>query len=233
MTSQKRFTTRALALFLALAVLQVYVQAALFDTTPKAAAPAAQGAQPMSGRLMTRGDKPVTVNGNSAKSGETIFSGQQIQTPDGVGATVTLPGLGRVEIAPNTNATITFENGRLDVNVVSGCVVLHTDKGVAGSVETAGGATQHTDASKASSVDTCVGKKLGAAGAAGGPAAGGAAAGSAAGGAFGIGVPATVAALGAVGGFTAFAIAANHGNRPDCVPRGANPSPGVPRGPCD
>jgi hypothetical protein len=231
MTSQKSFTTRALALFVALTVLQVYVQAALFDTIPKVAEPAAQGAQPLSGRLTTSGDKPVTVNGNGAKSGETVFSGQQIQTPDGVGATVHLPGLGKVDLAPNTNVTITFENGRVVVNVVSGCVALTGNKDVDGSVETPGGSTQHTDASKGSTINTCTDKLIpGAAGVAGGVAAGGTAAGAAAGGLFGIGVPATVALVAAASGVTAGAIFA--ATRPDCVPRGPNPSPGTPRGPC-
>jgi hypothetical protein len=225
MMSQKRFSTRALALVVALAVLQVYVQASLFDGATKTAAPAAQ-ASPLSGRLTTKGNNPITVNGNSAKSGETIFSGQQIQTPDGVGATVSLPGLGKVDLAPNTNVTITFEKGRIVVNVVSGCVLLTADKGVDGTVETPGGSAQHTDPSKVSSINTCTDKIPGAVGATGGAAAGAATTG----GLFGLGVPATVALVAAASGVAAGAIFA--ATRPACVPRGPNPSPGTPRGPC-
>ena len=104
----------------------------------------------------------MTVNGNSAKSGETIFSGQQIQTPEGVGATVQLGGLGRVDIAPNTNLTLTFEEGKINVALVSGCVILTAGKGVVGTVQ-AGGAEQQTDRAKGGTIDVCTSQTPGAA----------------------------------------------------------------------
>ena len=115
---------KATALGLALAVTHVCVSAELVraaSTSLVAKVASPQGA--VQGRLTTRGNNPVTVGGNSAKSGETIFSGQSVQTPSGVGATVNLPGLGRVDIAPNTNVTLTFESGKAVVTVVTGCVV--------------------------------------------------------------------------------------------------------------
>src|SRR5438067_4659181 len=146
MMPQKKLTLRALALVAALAVLQVYAQAVLVADGLKALhAPTPSATQAVhTGRLTTKGNNPVTVNGNSAKTGETIFSGQQIQTPDGVGATVQLGPLGRVDIAPNTNLTLTFADGRISVNLASGCVILTTNRGVNGTVTT-NGATQQTD----------------------------------------------------------------------------------------
>jgi hypothetical protein len=185
------------------------------------------------GRLTTRGNNPVTVGGNPARSGETIFSGQSVQTPAGVGATVNLPGLGRVDIAPNSNATLSFGDGKINVNIVSGCAVLTADRGTAGTLE-AGGSTQHTEGAEGGVLDVCnnpgappvVGQ--GAAAAAGAGAGGGAAAATttaaaASGGLFGLGTAGTVGFVTAAGVITAAAIIA------PCR-RGANPSPGTPRG---
>ena len=228
-----------IALALVLATAQLYVHADLLRTASARLVSAANW-QSHQGRLTTRGNNPVTVNGNSAKSGETIFSGQQIQTPEGVGATVQLGGLGRVDIAPNTNLTLTFEEGKINVALVSGCVILTAGKGVVGTVQ-AGGAEQQTDRAKGGTIDVCTSQTPGAApvvgqgaaagagagaGGAGGAAAGGAAAGgtAASGGLFGLGTAGTVGFIGAAAIITTTAIIT--------VPcrRGANPSPGVPRG---
>jgi hypothetical protein len=228
------------ALLLSLVVLQVYVHAELLAAKSSAAASTAVAQSP-SGRLTTRGNNPITVNGNAGHSGETIFSGQQLQTPDGVGATVQLPGLGRVDLAPRTNLTLTFGGNRIGVNLVGGCVILTANKGVAGTVETSGGGTQRTDTEKGSSVDVCTNDKPGgaplvgqgaAAGAGAGAGAGTAAAG-ATGGLFGLGVPATVGLIAAAGALAVGGVVAAHHGQPPCVPRGPNPSPGDPRGrPC-
>ena len=227
------------ALVLALATVQVYVHADLVKSASARLVSAASW-QTHQGRLTTRGNNPVSVNGNSARSGETIFSGQTIQTPAGVGATVQLPGLGRVDIAPNTNLTLIFEDGKINVALASGCVILTANKGVAGTVQ-AGDSTQQTDRDKGGVIDVCsstvpggapvVGQGAAAAAGAGsgGPVAGGAAAGGAmagtgpSGGLFGLGTPGTIGFLGAAGIITATAILA------PCR-RGPNPSPGVPRG---
>jgi hypothetical protein len=106
------------------------------------------------GRLVTTGDNPVSVNGNSAKTGETIFSGQRITTPAGTEATVELPGLGSVEIKRGSDVTLTFGEGRVGVVVMSGCVELETEKGVNGTVE-ANGKTRTTDSQKRDEIEIC------------------------------------------------------------------------------
>jgi hypothetical protein len=239
MVTLKSRIVKATAFGLALAVTHVCLSAELVQAASArlgAKAMAAQGGA--QGRLTTRGNNPVTVNGNHAKSGETIFSGQSIQTPEGVGATVNLPGIGRVDIAPNTNLTLSFENGKANVVLVSGCVIMTADRGNAGSVES-GGSTQHTEGDQGGVIDVCssttpgaapiVGQ--GAAAAAGAGAAGtGAAAGTAAataagasGGLFGLGTAGTIGFITAAGIMTAAAVVA------PCR-RGPNPSPGTPRG---
>ena|SRR2546421_391309 len=233
---QKRLTPKVLALIVALAVSQIYVQASLLADGLKAA-PAAQAGQ-LTGRLTTRGNNPVTVNGNSAKSGETIFSGQQIQTPDGVGATIQLGQLGRVDIAPNTNLTLTFTDGRINVNLASGCVILATNRGVNGTIA-AQGTTQQTDSAKGGALDICTGATPGAAPIAGQGAAAGAGAGAAGGATAGAATAGTTAASVGVSNTAVLLGAAGFGaivvTTAIVAPcrRGANPSPGVPRGPND
>jgi hypothetical protein len=145
MTILKSRATKAGALALA-AVLQVYAAGGFALAAPEVAGSNAApvvGRQAQ-GRLTTTGDGPVSVNGNSAKTGETIFSGQQIQTPAGTGATVQLPGLGSVEIRPGSNVTLTFGEGKVGVVVMSGCVRLSADAGVTGTVQSRG-KTRTTD----------------------------------------------------------------------------------------
>jgi hypothetical protein len=237
MSILKNRIVKATAFALALAVTHVclsaeLVRAASARLIARATAPQG-GAQ---GRLVTRGNNPVTVGGNSAKSGETIFSGQSIQTPEGVGATVNLPGLGRVDIAPNSNLTLSFEAGKVNVALASGCIILTANRGNAGSVES-GGSTQRTEGDQGGTIDVCssttggapiVGQ--GAASAAGAGASGGAtaattAASTGAGGLFGIGTTNTIVLLAATG-----AIATTSAVLATPCRRGPNPSPGTPRG---
>lgn len=227
-------TTKLTALALVLAMTQVYVHADLVKGAGRA--PAGAAAQGRQGRLTTRGNNPVSVNGNSARTGETVFSGQQIQTPGGVGATVQLGDLGRLDLAPNTTATLTFEDGRVNVSVASGCVILTANRGVAGTVE-AGGTSQQTDAAQGGTIDICTNATPGAAPIVGQGAA--AAAGAGAGSAGAVVVPATAGTVATGGGLSTTAglliggagIAAMT-TAAIVVPcrRGRNPSPGTPRG---
>ncbi len=226
MSSLKNRIVKATALALVLTVSQVLlsaelVRAATSRLVAKVASP--QGAA--QGRLTTRGNSPVTVNGNSARSGETIFSGQSVQTPAGVGATINLPGLGRVDISPDSNVTLTFGDGKINVTVVSGCAVLTGNRGTAGTLES-GGNTQRTDTEKGGTVDNCDSTPGGVAAAGSGPGmvtAGATAAGV--GGGLGTG---SALAL-AVASVATFAVVGNRVISTPCR-RGPNPSPGEPRG---
>ena len=149
----------ALALVVAVAHLCVNAELVRAASARLIASVVRQGA--IQGRLTTRGNNPVTVNGNSARSGETIFSGQSIQTPDGVGASVNLPGLGLVELAPNTSITLTFEAGKIEVTLVYGCVVLTAYKGTTGTL-VEGNRTRRTDPATGGKLDTCGAKPAGA-----------------------------------------------------------------------
>lgn len=137
------------------------------------------------GKLKTRNNKQVTLNGNKAASGTTILSGAQIQTPEKVGATVEINGLGRLDMAPQVDVKIEFVAGQIIVELKSGYVVLTTAKGVKGFVKMPDGKTIELDGTKQSSViartEGSIGPEASApVGAAGGIGAGGAAAGAAA-----------------------------------------------------
>ncbi|MBV8859870.1 MAG: hypothetical protein JOZ02_23265 [Acidobacteria bacterium] len=240
MITVKSRIVKATAFCLALAVTHVCLSAGLVQAASArlvAKATAAQGGS--QGRLTTRGNKAVTVNGTSAKSGDTVFSGQSIQTPEGVGATVNLPGIGRVDIAPNTNLTLSFESGKVNVVLVSGCVILTANRGNVGSVES-GGSTQRTEGDQGGVIDVCSSTTPGAApivgqgaaaaagaGATGAGAGAGTAAATAAGAGGGLGTATALALTAATVG--TFAVVANRVISTPCR-RGPNPSPGTPRG---
>jgi hypothetical protein len=73
----------------------------------------------------------VTVNGEAAKSGRSIFSSSTIVTPENAGAVVNLGKLGKVELAPKTTLAINFDNKAVNAHLVSGTVtVLGSSNGV-------------------------------------------------------------------------------------------------------
>src|SRR2546429_2083933 len=200
--------TAAMALFVVFAVTQVYLGVSLAATTGPST-PAVQGSQ-VTGILTTQGNKPITVNSASAVSGATIPNGTTtIETPDGVGATINIPGHGSVQIAPNSKVTIEIgPSGNIKVVITQGCAVLKTNRGTSGELTNAQGVVTKPDGSAASLIDSCPGKNVAPIVAAGG------------GGLFGLGTAATVAIVGGAIGGTAAAIALAN--------RGGNPSPSRP-----
>ena len=97
------------------------------------------GSEMLLGKLTTRSNKQILLNGSEAITGATILSGAELVTPAGVAATVSLPKLGSVNISPNSNVNLTFDNGTVKVNVASGDATLSTVTGVSGSVIAADG----------------------------------------------------------------------------------------------
>ncbi|MGA9996098.1 MAG: hypothetical protein WBP93_11830, partial [Pyrinomonadaceae bacterium] len=151
MTSKHRKFFSAVAIFTLFAVSQVYVQANLLTTS--AAAPSAQA---ITAKLTTRGSQPIMVNGSSTNSGSTILTGATIETPDGVGATIDLGPLGKLELAPNTTVQLDFSDGNVKVKLIKGCAILRTKKNTEGEMETDQGSAGKTDKSKAGVLDYCM-----------------------------------------------------------------------------
>jgi len=64
----------------------------------------------------------VTVNGEPAKSGRTIFSSSTISTPEDAGAIVNLGKAGRIELAAKTTFSVTFDDKSASGDLTAGSV---------------------------------------------------------------------------------------------------------------
>jgi hypothetical protein len=223
----------AVSLFLAFATTQLYLQVGLAGTS-KASSSAAHQQGP-TGILTTRGNKPVSVNGASATTSTTILSGSTIDTPAGVGATITFGANGRIDLAPNSSVRIDFSNGVITITFLKGCGILTTSKGTGGVVLGPQGAKLATiDPATGGSADACLPDNggapvvntgaAGAAGAGAGTVSGGAAGAAASAGAGAGGISTTtgvvIGGIG-IGAFTTLALVL------PCR-RGPTPSPFVP-----
>lgn len=142
MSPRSRQAARTVAAFLIIVLFQVYV---LADATrPTVASGTTVPASMIFGKLSLPGSRLILLNGNSVGSGMTIFSGAQLQTPEGTEATVLLGTVGHLEIAPNSNLTITFDKASVEVTVMAGHAVLSTNAGVTGTVRSADGKVERS-----------------------------------------------------------------------------------------
>lgn len=137
MTNQRRSTSRAIAVFLAFALVQVCIQLSF-------AAPTVP--QQFIARLTTTGNQPITVNGASAASGASLLTGATIETPDAVSATIDLGALGTVELQPNSSIQLDFDdNGNVRVKILRGCAVIKKSGPGEAEAYTAEGASEKTN----------------------------------------------------------------------------------------
>ena len=205
MTTQRRKGYRAIAVLLAVALVQVCFQLAL--ATPAAAAPVPQQ---FIARLTTTGNQPITVNNASAASGASLLTGATIETPAAVSATIDLGALGTVELQPNSSVQLDFDDtGSVRVKVLRGCVVIKKNGPGEAEVYTAEGASEKTNSNR---------KGMGFCYLNGGLNPIGAATGAAAATGEGLGTAAIVAIIAGGGALAAGLIWAFHGD-------GGNPSP--------
>ncbi|MEK7830813.1 MAG: hypothetical protein AAB401_06995, partial [Acidobacteriota bacterium] len=82
----------------------------------------AQTAAKAAGELSITGS--VTINGTSAISGATVFSDSKIKTARNGMATVSLGKLGRVQLGPESEMTISFADGKIGGNLAAGRAVV-------------------------------------------------------------------------------------------------------------
>ncbi|MFV0387595.1 MAG: hypothetical protein ACK5NT_02475 [Pyrinomonadaceae bacterium] len=116
---------RALSLCLMAAMFAAYSLNAL-AATPK-----------MAGELIVSGKSigeqtSVMVNGSNVESGSTIFSSSSIVTPENADATVNVGKIGRVQIAPGTNISLSFDSNSFTGNLVAGKTVVLSASDVEG-----------------------------------------------------------------------------------------------------
>jgi len=104
-----------------------------------AAANAQTGNSQVNGQLIASG--PVTVNGNKAITGTTVFTGSNIAVDcaSGNSAFVNLGRLGRIELVAGTKLTLRFSDGMISGDLQDGKAIISTPGGVKVAVNTPDG----------------------------------------------------------------------------------------------
>ena len=137
--SKPRRISRAIAVFLAVALVQVCIQLSFAAPAP----------QQFIARLTTTGNQPITVNGASAASGASLLTGATIETPADVSATIDLGALGTVELQPNSSIQLDFDDsGNVRVKVLRGCVRVNKSGPGEGEIYTAQGNSEKTNSNR-------------------------------------------------------------------------------------
>lgn len=143
----RSFTTTA-AVVAVLSLLHVSLSVAL-------AAPIVP--QRYTGRVHTRPNQTITVNGNPTGGGTTILSNSEVVTGDQVPATITLGSLGCVDLAPNTRIRLEFGERFIKVMLIHGCAIVRNRQGTYGEINTRHGKALSNDLGRKeeSNLDTC------------------------------------------------------------------------------
>lgn len=147
--------TRALALFLTLCLLTLPGLGKGGERKEKTKTASSAPIPQMAGKLVTRGNQPVLVNGYIVGTGTTILTGATIQTFNGTKASVRLGTLGDFELSPNSTATLAFGGDQVTGMLKRGCAILTTNANIAGVLSTPDGLLTKTDHTKLSSVSVC------------------------------------------------------------------------------
>jgi hypothetical protein len=111
--NSKVWIRKALSLCLAVAILATYSMVAL------------AGTEKIAGELLVSGSaNGVTVNGEAAQSGRSVFTSSTIATPQNASAVINLGKLGKIELAPNTILALSFNDKNISGNLIAGRVTV-------------------------------------------------------------------------------------------------------------
>ena len=95
----------------------------------------------------------VTVNGEIAKSGRTIFSSSTISTPEGMEAIINFGKAGRIQIGPDTAFTLATDGNSISGDLTKGkLTVLNAANGMA--IRTSTGETVNVNAGETASANS-------------------------------------------------------------------------------
>jgi hypothetical protein len=140
MSTSRRKGFRAIAVFLAFALAQVYVQLSF-------AAPNSSGSTVLPQQLvavLTSTGGSAVINGNSASTGATVLSGAEVEAPAGVRVSINLGRLGKVDLDPGSKIRLYYECSQttpesctVKAVVLAGCVHVATEQGTRGQIDTA------------------------------------------------------------------------------------------------
>jgi hypothetical protein len=100
---------------------------------------AAPDSKALAGEIIVSGsgeNSAVTLNGERAYSGRTFFSNGVIATPETGSAVVNLGKLGRINIAPNSNLSLSFTPTSISGKLSAGQIKVFSSEGVAVNIET-------------------------------------------------------------------------------------------------
>ena len=125
---------KAFSACLAVAVIATYSMVTL------AASEKVAGELTVSGRAVDGQNPSVKVNGEIAQTGRTIFSASTIATPENASAVVNVGKAGKIELAPNTVMSLSFDEKGISGDLSAGHItVLNAANAV--SVKTVDGKT--------------------------------------------------------------------------------------------
>ncbi|HEY0427704.1 MAG TPA: hypothetical protein VGC76_07965 [Pyrinomonadaceae bacterium] len=116
--NSKVWIRKALSMCLTVAIIATYSMVTLAGTDKIA------GELLVSGKNVN-GETPfVKVNGEAAQSGRSIFSSSTIATPQNASAVINLGKVGKIELAPNTTLTLSFNEKGINGDLISGRVTV-------------------------------------------------------------------------------------------------------------
>lgn len=116
--NSKLWIHKALSTCLVVAIIATYSMVALAGTGKAA------GELLVTGKSIN-GETPfVTVNGETAKTGRSVFSSSTIATPENATAIINLGKTGRIELAPNTTFTVNFDEKGITGSLSSGKITV-------------------------------------------------------------------------------------------------------------
>ena len=112
------WSRKALSMSVAAALLVTYSMVAM------ASAGNAAGELTVIGGSSTGETSFVTVNGEAAKSGRTVFSSSTISTPEGMGAIINFGKAGKIQLAPNTVFTVSADGKSISGDLSAGSLTV-------------------------------------------------------------------------------------------------------------
>lgn len=95
----------------------------------------------IAGELIVSGKTTVTVNGETAQTGRSVFSASTITTPENTTATINLGKVGKVELAPNSSMTVNFDQNSISGDLTAGSVTVIGSAETTSAITTVNGVT--------------------------------------------------------------------------------------------
>jgi len=123
--NSKLWIRKTISSCLMVAILATYSMVALANSDRAA------GELTVSGRTINGETPTVIVNGEAAKTGRTIFSSSSIATPENTSAILSLGKAGEIEVAPNSNLTLSFDDNAAQATLTAGSFkVIRSEQGI-------------------------------------------------------------------------------------------------------